>query len=121
MSNTSEKLLGIQADNDRIRKQNDELENTLNDINIAISSIQRDVVERRQRIIDETEGNGDISTKSLDVYKVARDLESEIGREHVRIEDLEQKCQRVRVGAAEAEARAKQEIVDVRMGLFDFV
>ena len=117
MSNTSEKLLGIQADNDRIRKQNDELENTLNDINIAISSIQRDVVERRQRIIDETEGNGDISTRSLDVYKVARDLESEIGREHVRIEDLEQKCQRVRVGAAEAEARAKQEIVDVSIDL----
>lgn len=117
MSNTSEKLLGIQADNNRVRKQNDELEEMLKDMNIATSSIQRDVVERRQRIIDETEGNGDISTKSLDVYKVTRDLESEIGREHVRIEELEQKCQHARVGAAEAEARAKSEIVNIGIDL----
>lgn len=117
MSNTSEKLLGIQQDNDRIRRQNDELESDLSTLNMAISSIQRDTVERRQRIIDETEGNGEITTKSLDVYKVVRDLESEIGRVHVRIEDLEQKCQRVRVGAAEAEARAKSEIVNVGIDL----
>ena len=79
MSNTSEKLLGIQQDNDRVRRQNDELEGTLSDLNIAISSIQRDIIEHRQRVMDETEGNGEVTTRSLDVYKVARDLESEIG------------------------------------------
>jgi chromosome segregation ATPase len=117
MSNTSEKLVGIQRDNDRIRKQNEELERDLQDIAMATTALQREVVERRARIADEIEGSGEMSTRSLDVYKVERDLESEISRVHARIEELEHKTQRVRVGAAEAEARRKGDIVSVGIDL----
>ena len=110
MSNTNEKLLGIQADNDRIRRDNEELEESLKDISMFAQSLQRDIEERRQRLNEESETSGLIDTRTLEAYKQTRDLESEIEESTQRVSDLNEQYHRFRLKANDEETSKRAEI-----------
>ena len=88
MSNTNEKLLGIQADNERIRKINEELEESLKDIGMFTQSLQRDIEDRRQRLNEEAGASREIDARSLDALKITRELESEIEESQHRVNEF---------------------------------
>ena len=110
MSNTNEKLLGIQGDNDRIRRDNEELEASIRDINEICATLQRDIGDRRKRLNEETEASGNMDTLSIETYKIGRQMESEIAKSEVRIHDLNEQYQRFHVRASDSVTSKKADI-----------
>ena len=110
MSNTNEKLLGIQADNERVRRNNNELEESLGDINMFAQSLQRDIEDRRHRLDEETAASGEIDSRTLEAYKFTRDLECEINESQQRVNDLNEHYRRFLLKAHEEKTDKQAEI-----------
>jgi len=117
ISNTSEKLVGIKAENDKIMDMNNEAEKSLKSLEGHTSAMQRDIIQRREYL---TELENELATyhrKGQLLYKRNREFVNEVEAVSTRVDILNERCTNTRVSCAEALARVQETIVSLEVDL----
>lgn len=117
ISNTSEKLVGIKAENDKIIDVNNDAEMSLKSLESHTSALQRDIIARREYLTELENELGTHHRKGQLLYKRNREFTNEVEAVSARVDILNERCTNTRVSCAEAIARVKETCVSLEVDL----